>query len=35
MDFLGLLENLEIINLSQIGSPRPKVKIRCLDVLNV
>jgi hypothetical protein len=35
VDFLGLLENLEIISLNQIGRPRARVKIRCLDVLKV
>jgi hypothetical protein len=35
VDFLGLWENLEMINLIQIGSPRVRVKIKCLEVLNV
>lgn len=35
VDFLGLWENLEIIILSQMGRPRVRVKIRCLDELNV
>ena len=35
VDFLGLWANLEMIILSQIGSPKERVKIKCLDVLNV
>lgn len=33
--FFGLCADLEIMNLSQIGNPRTKVKIRCLEVLKV
>ena len=35
VDFLGLLENLEMINLSQMGRPRVRVNTKCLDVLKV
>lgn len=35
VDFLGLCENLDIINLIQIGRPKVSVKIKCLEVLKV
>jgi hypothetical protein len=34
-DALGAFVNLDKIILSHIGSPKTKVKIRCLDVLNI
>lgn len=33
--FFGLYENLDIISLNHTGSPKDKVKIKCLDVLKV
>src|SRR6218665_3482235 len=35
VDFFGFLANLDKMSLNQMGRPRVKVKIRCLEVLKV